>query len=263
VNSFANHLLIEETMTQTQANDSYASDRMFKQYLEAEWGDVVIPYEESPQSPGANLFNHGTRTLPFYREVASIIAKHTGPEARCIDVGGALGRLSFELSLVRSDLKLFHYDASPRFSGILDDIATNPDANPTSPYISAIDAAGRSGAGEPLRRAIHRTGLTVFKEKPTQQFNFVSCCNVFDRVNNQSEFMAWLFGLVSNYGKLLITTPYDYDHTSPKPRPEIADLIPRYFNLKWETNIDYIQRVSSRKIVQYKTHLLLFAADDG
>jgi len=240
----------------------YESDRIFARYLEAEWGDILRLGGQVPHLSNG-LFQFGTRTLPFYGAVASILASYAPQNALCIDIGGGMGRLVFELSKRRPDLDLSFYDQSDRFTTFASKLFEGTAFNGELPIIGDdhgnLQNISLNHNTSTYMPDLCGTTISVLQSEPLvpATFDVVTCCNVFDRVDDPFGLVAKLSSAVKSGGLLLMTSPYDYALDAREAPHTIADVLPTGARILKKTDIQYDFRTSPRRVVQYHSQLIL------
>jgi 2-polyprenyl-3-methyl-5-hydroxy-6-metoxy-1,4-benzoquinol methylase len=233
---------------------------MLAQYLEAEWGDF-LPYFTSDADGG--LHSAGARSITFYKRMAQILAEYVPQRASFIDVGGGTGRLCFELSELRPDLDVALFDSSELFTSFARAMASGRTPLDRIPIIDGSPAGvGYANDVSSLSEIASRfkaSGVRVMESKPqsAECFDVVACCNVLDRVDDQSALIDWLVELVSDGGVLAVAAPFDYLTESPQKVTELAQISPPGSKVLFKDDLDYVIRSSPRKILHYKSSLLV------
>ena len=243
--------------------NKYENPKILARYLEAEWADWLLQRTTDEEfEPG--LFAIGTRTIPFYKTVAHQLVKHIPEDTNVLDVGAGLCRLGFELSLLRPDLEVVTFDTSLQFTKMVRDrFATENNRSGEIPVI----AKNRDGFAKVmrteelnlLRQKFQSARVRVSSEKPQSgaRYGCVVSCNVVDRVDDQKNFVSELLGLLKPQGVLAIATPFDYDEHSTEGVTDILELLPHDIAVLHRSDIDYVFRITPRKIVDYKSSLLI------
>jgi len=182
----------------------YEEAALLAQYVRMQYGPFVEPaYAKSE---------------PFYQELITRAAPHIREGARALDVGCALGRLVFEWEKLGATA--VGIDPSRRFIQ----------------YCRLMQAKKAEGSFALKDHSEARLICGKFEEEAASlgQFDFVSCVNVIDRVDDPAAFLKTLSGSVRSGGALLITDPYDWE-LSPAPRRAwIEDFVKTFPANEWE-----------------------------
>lgn len=187
----------------------YESDALVEQYLLFHYGeaDEILPYDFGPRE-----------ALNFpVRIVTRWAARPAGTAPRALDLGCAVGRSSFELSKICSEV--IGIDNSVRFIQAAEAIRSEGSLSyrrseeaPNSTGLSA-----RLPQGSRPERIKFITADALALPADLGQFDIVLAANLIDRVPDPQVLLRGLKSVVAPGGDLIITSPYTWlEEFTPK-----------------------------------------------
>ena len=217
-------------------DQDYATPERLAIYLEKGWSDYLFGTAADGSDGGAPdpLRRRVPPAFPIaVAELARTWAETVSLAPRSVcDVGGATGRLLFELDRRFAGLeRLELVEPSARFCQWAERLLASSAELPAVPTPGApgspvaVDPRGRP---PPLAGAERR--LKIFN-RPLEDhraeggYDLLACLNVVDRHPDPRALVARLGGLLREGGLLLMSCPFDFDETvTPNPETWIEDL---------------------------------------
>lgn len=243
-------------------------------YMEAEWSDLILP-AQTQQEKDTGLFP--SRHSKFYADVAGEIKQVVDDEKLPIrticDVGCSTGRLLYELSKRFPQCEsYFGVEPSAEFSRLFQLILIDGGPPSSIPFpstrmratcVQLTDDFFKSLNISDAQRSkftIHR-GLGESIPRPKGYFDLVCCMNVIDCHPRPARFLSYLQTLLKRDGVLVIACPFDWDKRFTH-RVYWMDTLTEYLHEdKWhmlkKLDVEYAFRVTSRKIISYKSQVVL------
>lgn len=190
-------------MSAAPAVNPYETDKLVSEYLLFHYGEPreVLPWDFGP----ASALNYAVRCVGECVDVAALPQK-----ARALDVGCAVGRSSFELSRLCTEVTGIDY--SHRFVATASSLARDG----SLPY-------ERTDEGALTTRLIARVPQGVVRERVSFEqgdahalrstlgsFDVVLAANLIDRLVEPARFLNRLPELVKGGGQLVLTSPYTW-----------------------------------------------------
>jgi SAM-dependent methyltransferase len=249
----------------------YEDSAQVAAFLEAEWSDHLFGVD--PDKTSFDCDPKNDRASPkFYRRVAGLLATHAFRLGlsieRCCDVGGATGRLLYELK--------GHFPQAHKWVLIVPSsslcawagrILLEQPRILTVPTVGAWSHSGeatvsgfasRFEEGEDSIQILQST-LEDLPQQP-DRFDLISCCNVIDRCNDPHTLVNTLSDRVRRGGLLLLTSPLEFDlrRTGEVNQDDLKAFTPNHqWKILSDTDETYDLRVSRRKWVRYSSQVLI------
>jgi 2-polyprenyl-3-methyl-5-hydroxy-6-metoxy-1,4-benzoquinol methylase len=147
----------------------------------------------------------------FYQKIISEARPYLDTTTHLLDVGCATGRLVFEFEKlgVQSCTGIDKSKLFINFCHAVQNGLTKLSFEPTTPSKSIF-----------LNEDIFKPTI------PSSYFNFISCINVLDRVDDPKKLISKLHELLSISGVVLISTPYDWALSPASVDKRISDITP-------------------------------------
>jgi SAM-dependent methyltransferase len=187
-------------------------------------------------------------TEPYYQAMLRMLFPYMQPEMTALDLGCALGRMSFELAN-HTRGTVVGIDTSHEFITACHQIGANQHEAITYPVPPQPKVSFLMADAQELPFA-------------DTAFQCVLCLNLIDRVSHPKRVIEEITRVVSATGILLISDPYDWEdeHTAPAERVEnMHDLFPhsQWELMHEEDRVPFTLLVYDRKISTYANHTLL------
>lgn len=172
----------------------YETDELLGQYLDLHYG---------PEHFGAPNYPRACAEL--------VLAAHTGPRQRALDLGCAVGRGSFELA--RTFEAVLGIDLSRRFIDSARRLAEMGELNyrvrdEGELFLEREASLADLGLAQAARRTEFQAGDACALSADLGAFDLVFAGNLIDRLPDPAAFLTQLPRLVRPGGTLLITSPY-------------------------------------------------------
>ena len=225
----------------------YENRELVDQYLAFHYADNsdYLPWDCGP----ASALNFAARTVAEGFDVSSV------PEsARALDVGCAVGRSSFELSRLASEV--IGIDFSSAFIAAADEIKSEGKIQ------VRLHVEGSEYKAVQVERQGDLQGTVDFEvgdatdlRADLGSFDLVHAANLICRLPRPSAFLDRLPDLVRNGGQLVITTPCTWlgEFTQPEHWPEGLTLdwlkseLQEFFDLELQADVPFLIRETARK----------------
>jgi ubiquinone/menaquinone biosynthesis C-methylase UbiE len=187
-------------------------------------------------------------TEPYYQAMLHLIAPYVQAHMNVLDMGCALGRMSFELAK-QTPGNAVGIDTSQEFITACHEIAANQNESVAYPVPPQAKVSFLIADAQEL----------PFTE---QVFQCVLCLNLIDRVAHPKNVIAEITRVLSPTGLLLISNPYDWEEEHTAPSEWMADMRDLFSHTAWETvlekdRVPFTIQVYDRKISTYANHTLL------
>ncbi|MFI6520590.1 class I SAM-dependent methyltransferase [Spirillospora sp. NPDC050679] len=240
--------------------DRYALDDYSCRYLYAEWADVLFPERVLPSTaPGL-----------FYRRIGELAARWSADTglavARIADIGGATGRMSFELARTFGGAEeVLMAEPSAGFCRWARRILRHEEFDGRMPVPGTsgrpdYELVGRDRLPEPVPVVVVETTAGRVG-RPSEHFDLVTCLNVADRVPDPRALVRALDRLVRPSGLLVLASPHHYEERFTPPEHWIDDLAELLDPDRWDlglrrTDIDYGFQTYDRGRLWYSSQVL-------
>lgn len=221
------------------SDEDYATLERLAIYLEIDWADYLFENPNIPEADRALPYpnprlDRVPQTFPI--EMARLARTWTDdvslkPKRLC-DVGGATGRVIFELERQFPELEqLVLVEPSKRFCEWAGRLLTHDSKLPDMPSIGPAGFpqwVSPQGKPPPVPRADERLSIVNERLERYQTdtgFDLVTCLNVMDRHPCPAEALAEIERLMNPNGLLVMSCPFDFDEsTTPNTDAWINDL---------------------------------------
>lgn len=230
------------------SSNIYESRRLLDEYLLFHYGSAaeVLPWQEGPHE----ALNFAKRTVHDLLDTAAL-----PPAARVLDLGCAVGRSSFELSLFAHEVVGIDY--SHRFVD-----AANALRLGQGLQYERLDEGRATTMLEAVLPEGARTEVVSFEQGDAMdlradlgEFDVVHAANLLCRLTHPVRLLERLPGLVKPGGQLLLTTPCTWleEFTPPENWPSATTLewlkerLSAEFTLVLEQNMPFLIREHARK----------------
>jgi len=187
-------------------------------------------------------------TEPYYQAMLDILIPSLQPDMTVLDLGCALGRMTFELAK-QGTAQAIGIDTSQEFITACHQIAANQNqcvAYPVPPQ-AKVSFLLADAQALPF---------------PEHTFQCVLCLNLIDRVAHPSRVIAEITRVLSPAGLLLISDPYEWEEDRTEPTEWIANMRDVFADGEWDILLEqqrdpFTIQVYDRKISTYVNHTLL------
>lgn len=209
----------------------YESRALLRQYVRSQYG----PFLPKPDVGSED----------FYKTIIAHSVPYLLKGGRALDAGCGTGRLAFEWAAAGAR-KVVGIDTSRAFIR----------------FCNAVKKEGAEVRYYPARR--DRTefirGDIMAGDLNGEPFNFVSCVNVLDRVQDPSRLIAALRDRLAIRGMLVLVTPYDWEFSPAPARLRVADMKTLLSENEWKIekevkDIPYAMALDNSERT-YKCHLV-------
>ncbi len=212
----------------------YETKELIRTYINIQYGVFFIDHRDS-------------QSESFYQLLLQESTPFITNETKILDVGCALGRLTFEYEKM----------------GVIDCVGIDN----SKVFINFCKKIQKGVPNLNFETQTNSNCIFIhgdFLDKKTirnKSFDFISCINVFDRVTDPTLLIHKLYSTLNPDGILLITTPYDWDILSTPKKFHIQNMKEVTKKYNWEikkevTNIPYTIPVDKKYITLY-CHLLI------
>lgn len=234
------------------ADNIYESGRLVREYLLFHYGSAedILPYPAGPHD-----------ALDFaVRCVDELIDPSIIPSgARALDIGCAVGRSSFQLARVCSEVVGLDYSAS--FIAAAERVRVEGEME----FMHAVEgertaaAVARRPAGVDASRVLFAAGDAMALPEDLGTFDVVLAANLLCRLPDPLVFLDRLPGLVKPGGQLLMTTPFTWlEEFTPREKwiggrdgsagaEELEGLLGPDFELRFAKDLPFLIREHARK----------------
>jgi SAM-dependent methyltransferase len=209
---------------------------------------TIEMYATMQYAPFLKKGNVDCLTEPYYQAMLRILLPYIQAEMNVLDLGCALGRMSFELAKHTRET-VVGIDTSQEFIAACQQIAANQNqcvAYPVPPQANVSFL------------------LADAQELPFAEdtFQCVLCLNLIDRVAHPKRVIEEITRVLSPTGLLLISDPYEWEEEHTAPAEWVANMRDLFSDVDWETIIEkqrdpFTIQVYDRKISTYANHTLL------
>jgi ubiquinone/menaquinone biosynthesis C-methylase UbiE len=187
-------------------------------------------------------------TEPYYQAMLRILIPYMQADMHVLDLGCALGRMSFELAKQTLG-KVVGIDTSHEFLTACHQLANNQHESVAYPVPSQANVSFLRADAQEL-------------PFPDNAFQCVLCLNLIDRVTHPKRVIDEITRVLSPTGILLISNPYDWEEEHTAPSEWIANMRDLFSQTAWESllekdRVPFTIQVYDRKISTYANHTLL------
>jgi SAM-dependent methyltransferase len=187
-------------------------------------------------------------TEPFYQAMLRILLPYIQAEMNVLDLGCALGRMSFELTKHTLE-NVVGIDTSPEFITACHQIRANQHEDIAYPVPPLANISFLIADAQNLPFA-------------DNAFQCALCLNLIDRVPHPKRVITEITRVLSPTGLLLISDPYDWEEEHTVPAEWIDNMCGLFSPVHWETilekdRVPFTLLVYDRKISTYANHTLL------
>ncbi len=188
-------------------NNYYTLNRLIRQHILAHFGPFIKD----------NLY---LKSEPYYQEIISVTKKYIQPNIKVLDIGCAAGRMVFEYSKMGASESVGIDNIHERIN-ICNDLYKE---------------------GHVYEYEIPKTSKNVYFEysklenfkNDGEKFDFISCLNVIDRVNDPQKVEEKIYGLLKQGGKTIFTDPYDWEFSPASKNKYVDDMKKLFDPKKWK-----------------------------
>jgi SAM-dependent methyltransferase len=199
-------------------------------------------------APFLTTDNNPCLTEPYYQAMLRILEPYVQKETNVLDVGCALGRMTFELAK-HGMAQAIGIDTSREFITACHQIANNQHESIAYPVLPQAKVSFLIADAQELPFG-------------GNAFQCVLCLNLIDRVAHPKRVIEEITRVLSPTGLLLISDPYEWEEERTTPAEWIANMRDLFSQSDWETvlekdRVPFTIQVYDRKISTYANHTLL------